>query len=285
MFFLHELVHAFEIALLQARHAAARFLLHENVGNLVVLEDPRQVVRDLRLVVVHEAGGEEGDLAGSALAVSHGELGTRARVRAEGLRAVFREPRIAVHAHHLLAHGSQRLGRRCRVHRMHHDRNRRELAVAVGGGELAIAKVVRRAFAVLLRLVAQHQVREVDVPRVRRHVRTLDHVAHVAEVALVDDVLEARARHLLELALRRRVDQVEKRRKGVAQAHAPPASVADLEDPLFLGDDLRRVEKLRVLPVERVAGRGFEVAFGHKFGDRPLVPLRGTSGLSPGFGC
>src|SRR5439155_1437631 len=114
-----------------------------------------------------------------------------------------------------------------------------------------VAELVRRAVLDLLRLRADHEMREVDVPRMRRNVGTLHHVAHVAQVALVDDVRELLSRHRLELARVGRVDEVEERRERVAQAHASAASVADVVDALHLRDDLRLVEELRVLPVER----------------------------------
>src|SRR5262249_42209310 len=89
----------------------------------------------------------------------------------------------------------------------------------------------------------------------------LHHVAKVAEVALVDHVPELLLRDRVELARRSLVDQVEELRERVAEAHAPPASVADVEDALHLRHDLRLVQAVRTLPVDRMASGGLEAAF------------------------
>src|SRR3546814_7189494 len=81
------------------------------------------------------------------------------------------------------------------------------------------------------RPVAQHQVREIQVELVRRHVGTFGQEAHVAERAGVDHRLEAGAVHGVELAALRPVDQVEQPREAVAQVEAAPAAVADFADP------------------------------------------------------
>jgi hypothetical protein len=120
-----------------------------------------------------------------------------------------------MHADHLFAQRSQGLRLRRRVHGVHDDRDRRELAVTIGGGELRVAEPGWRAVLELPCLGTHHQVREVDVPRMRRNVWTLHHVAHVAEVALVDHLLESLATNLLELARRRCVDEVEERRNAL----------------------------------------------------------------------
>ncbi len=79
-------------------------------------------------------------------------------------------------------------------------------------------------------LRAQHRVRKVDVPWMRWNVRTLAHVAHVAQVALIDDVFVFFLRDTVEFARRAVVDQIEQRRKRAAQADATPAAVTDVED-------------------------------------------------------
>jgi len=63
-----------------------------------------------------------------------------------------------------------------------------------------------------------------------------------------------------KLVLRENVDEVEQGGKGGAQIHAPPAPVADVEDPLELLLDLRRIVEIRILPVERMPRRSFERA-------------------------
>jgi hypothetical protein len=153
-----------------------------------------------------------------------------------------------------------------RVDRLHHHRDGGELADRVGGGQQPVAQA-RPLLPELDRLGAQHQVREVDVPGVRRHVRALGHVAHVAQVALVDHlpvVLFGDAVDLHRLAF---IDQVEQGRERGAQTHAAAAAVADLVDPFEFLVERRRVPEGVALPVERVAGGRFQVAFafGHGF--------------------
>jgi hypothetical protein len=134
-----------------------------------------------------------------------------------------------------------------------------QTAVAVGLRQLALGE---RHLAVLRldRAVAQHQVREVEVELVRRHVRTLGHEAHVAQRAGVDDGLEVRAGDAVELARLRPVDQVEQPREAVAQVEAAAAAVTDVEDPPQLGVEFRRVVERFVAPVERMADRRIEAA-------------------------
>ena len=92
----------------------------------------------------------------------------------------------------------------------------------------------------LHRLGAQHEVREVDVPGMRRHVRTLGHVAHVAQVALVDDLARNPSSSTASSFQRRAlVDQIEQRRKRGAQVEAAPAAVADVVDALELVSSTR----------------------------------------------
>src|SRR5690606_3738352 len=108
---------------------------------------------------------------------------------------------------------------------------------------------------------SQHQVRKVDVPLVRRHVRTFRHVAHVAQVAVVDDLPVRLARYRIDLARVGLVDRVEQRRERVAQAEAAPAAMADIEDPLHLGIERLVVGELRRAPCERIAHRRVQAAF------------------------
>ena len=146
------------------------------------------------------------------------------------------------------------------VDHLHNHRNRRQFAEAVGAGQQAIPKT-RLATFELLGLGAKHQVREVHVPRMRRHVRTLGHVADVAQIALVDDFFVIGLGDAIDLAGLAFVDQVEKRRKRVAQAHAATASVTDVEDPFeFLVDGLAIVVP-GVVPVDGVPCRRLETAF------------------------
>jgi hypothetical protein len=149
---------------------------------------------------------------------------------------------------------------RHRIRQLHHDGNAGELAVHVGGSEELLRRA-HLAFFELDRLGAQHGVRKVEVPRVRRRVRTLGHVAQVADVALVDDLPIVLFIDPVDLHRLARIDQVEQRREGAAQIDAAPATVADVENALEFGKALLLVEKVGVFPVERMADRGFEIAF------------------------
>jgi len=143
---------------------------------------------------------------------------------------------------------------------MYDDGNRRELADGVGARQQAVA---RRHGPVpeSLCLRPQHQVREIDVPRVRRNVWALRHVADVAQVALVDDFPVVGLGDAVHLHRRAFVDEVEQRRKGAAQRYAPATAVADVEDALLFLLQRVRVEELRVAPIERVTRRRLQVAF------------------------
>jgi hypothetical protein len=103
--------------------------------------------------------------------------------------------------------------------------------------------------------------RKIQVPFVRRHVGTFGHVAEVAQVAVLDDLPVVLLLDAVHFQGRRFVDQVEQRREGLAQADAATAAVADVEDALHLVVERSLVVEGRVVPVEGVAGRRFEVAF------------------------
>ncbi len=107
---------------------------------------------------------------------------------------------------------------------------------------------------------AQHQVRKVDIPRMRRHIWAFGHVAHVTEVTLVDHSPKSLLIYAIELAGLRVVDQIEQSRKGIAQIEAAAAPVADIEYPLeFLLQRIGGVE-LRILPPKGMARGRLQIA-------------------------
>lgn len=110
-------------------------------------------------------------------------------------------------------------------------------------------------------LGAQHQVREIEVPLMRRHVGALRHVAEVAEVAVLDDLPVVFLLDAVDFHRFRVIDKVEQRGEGLAEADAAAAAVADVEDALHLVVERRFVVKGGVLPVERMAGGRLEIAF------------------------
>src|SRR5260370_42508799 len=107
---------------------------------------------------------------------------------------------------------------------------------------------------------AQHQVREVDVPRMRRHIRAFGHVTHVAEVALVDHFPKGLLVYAIELAGLRFVDQIEQGRKGIAQIEAAAAAMADIEYPFEFLLQRTGVVELRILPAKGMARGRLQIA-------------------------
>jgi hypothetical protein len=103
-------------------------------------------------------------------------------------------------------------------------------------------------------------VREIYVPLVWRHVRTLGLVAEVAEIALVDDLGEVGLGNPIDFHRRGFVDQVKQGRKRVAKADTASAPVADAEDALQLLVERSLVVELRILPVQRMTRRRFKAA-------------------------
>jgi hypothetical protein len=128
--------------------------------------------------------------------------------------------------------------------------------------------------------------REIDVPRMRRDVRALRHVAEVAQIALVDDLDVVALGNRIELAGLALVDEVEQRGERAAEADAAPAAVADLEDPPELLVERRLIVELRVAPVDRMARRRFEAAFAYRHDVWPACrsdfsPTRRRARLKP----
>ena len=132
--------------------------------------------------------------------------------------------------------------------------NPRHAGIAVGLGQLLGAE--RRAVFLEFRCpVAQHQVREIQVELVRRHIGALGHEAHVAERAGIHDRLEILAVDGIQLQRGRLVDQIEQFRERITQIEATAATVTDIEDaPQFL-IDLRRIGEIGAFPFNRMTGR------------------------------
>jgi hypothetical protein len=233
-------------------------------GNRVVLEHGDEIEADARLVVVDDAGREQHDLAGAALAID--DLGRAALLLGRTAKSLARQrwqPGIGVDVERRLQHLAHRPGPVRRIHRLDDDRNAGELAVHVGRGEQLRAGA-DLALAVADRLGAQHQVRKVDVPWVRRNVRAFGHVAEVAQVALLDDLGVVLLVDLVHLAVGGGVDQLEQGRERLAEADAAAAAVADVEDALHLGEGLALVAIVGASPVDRMPGRRLEIAFAQR---------------------
>jgi hypothetical protein len=92
----------------------------------------------------------------------------------------------------------------------------------------------------------------------RRDVGTLGHVAHVAQIAVIDYLPIVLLVHGIEVAGLRLVDQIEQRRKGVAEIEAASAAVADLEHPFELLIERLGIVELWFLPGEGMPRRRLE---------------------------
>ena len=119
------------------------------------------------------------------------------------------------------------------------------------------------ALAMLHVLGAQHEVREVDVPGMRRNVRTLRHEAHVTQVTVIDDVPVDLLVDAIELERRARVDRVEQCREGIAQAEAAATAMADVEDALEFFLERGFVDELGASPVERMTRGSLQAALAY----------------------
>src|SRR5690606_19874039 len=95
----------------------------------------------------------------------------------------------------------------------------------------------------------------------RRHVRALRHVAHVAEVTVIDHIPVDLLVDGIELSGRRFVDRIEERREGVAKAEAAPTAVTDIEDALELLEQRLFIYVVGILPRDGVTRGSFETAF------------------------
>jgi len=101
----------------------------------------------------------------------------------------------------------------------------------------------------------------------RRHIWTLRHVAHVAQIALIDDLPVPLLLDAIDLAGGAFVNQIKQAGKTIAEAYATAAAVTDIEDALkFLEYALLAIE-FGIPPVQRVACRGFQIAFAYCHGD------------------
>ena len=117
---------------------------------------------------------------------------------------------------HQSTHGRVLIGS---VHDLGNDRNSSEAPNQIRVRQQTVARAGATSFE-SHRLGAQHQVREVDVPRMRRHVRALGHVAHVAQVTVIDHFPVVGLRHTVDLHRLGVIDEIEQRRESIAQAEA-----------------------------------------------------------------
>ncbi len=226
-----------------------------------MLEHSDEVEPDLRLIAISVAGGEQRHFTASHSRRLRGDGGLTApgELLAQGVGPVWRHRRLRMHPQRgvqkLASHRTAVDG----VDRFGDDGNARQFADHVRGTQHLVAPP-RAATAVFDGLGAQHQVREVDVPRMRRHIRTFGHVTHVTEVALVDHLPKGLFIHAIDLAGLRIVDQIEQSRKGIAQIETAAAAMADVEYPFEFFLQRTGVIELGILLPKRMARGRFQIA-------------------------
>ena len=258
----HQLFHRFQITQFQLGHAAAGFLFHHHRRNFIVRQQLQQIVADARLVVVHITGGIDRHLARCTLASLHLKPALRFGSGAESGAVVLRQFAVGVDMQHAVDQLADRLALQAGVHHLHHHGDRRELAHRVGRRQQLVAER-RPALLEFDRLGTQHDVRKIDVPRMRRHIRAFGHVAEIAQIALIDHLHVVGLGDTIHFHRRRLVHQIEQRRKRGAQRHAAATAMAGVKYTLHLMVEFFFVVKIRIFPIQRVTGRGFEIAFAY----------------------
>ena len=211
----------FDVSAVEVGHAAAELAFGAGHRAVVLFEDGHRIASDLRLVVVHDAGGEERH----PVALGQAAAPALAEPAVERLVMEARQGPVAVDAERLLqeqAAGGGRVG---------------EVGQGRGGGAEGAHGVRAPQPAVLpadafrrrpRRLRPEHQAREVDVEAVRGRVGAVVE-AELALPAEVDDPPVVGRGDLGHVALVG-IDALEHEVEARAQAMAPAAAVADLGD-------------------------------------------------------
>ncbi len=229
-----------------------------------MLEHRDQVHADSRLVDVVVAGGEQGDLAGG-----------RARGRsfgltpdpgfeplAQGIAVVLGDPRLGVDAEREVQELAADAGSVRGVDNPRDHGNARKGPDPIGVGQELIPRLGLALF-VFQRLSPQHQVRKVQIPLVGRDIGALGHEAQVAQIAMVHDLPIGLLGYPIHLHGVRLVHQVKQGGKGLTQADATPATVANVIDPFEFLEQGAFLEELGIGPLDRVPGGCLQVAFAH----------------------
>src|SRR5882724_3085264 len=102
---------------------------------------------------------------------------------------------------------------------------------------------------------------EIQSPRVRRHVRTLGHITHVAQIALIDYFGVIFLGDAVHLTVFGGVNQIKQGGERAAQTQTTTTTMTNIEHPLKLCVEFVFVIKIRIFPIQRVTGWRFEIAF------------------------
>ena len=222
----------------------------------------------MRIIVIGKTGGEDRRLAPERRRFGVHDRQGFLGARGEGLAVELGQFHIARHARDLF---QKRPGQPVvTVRSPVRDRRReaRELSIAVRLGQLLFIKRRTTVFFALGRAVAQHQVREIDIEFMRRHVGAFGQEAHVAQGAGVHDLAQIRGLDAMHFGVARFVHHVEQAWEGIAKIEAAAAAMTDVELAPHLGFEFIGVEIIGILPVDDMACRRFETAFSHASGLR-----------------
>ena len=94
------------------------------------------------------------------------------------------------------------------VYKLNHYRDRRQFSISISGREIGVAEFARSALFELDRLGAQHQMREIHIPGMWWYVRAFGHVAHIAQITLIDNLPVFVLWHAVHFQRRTLVDEI-----------------------------------------------------------------------------
>ena len=165
---------------------------------------------------------------------------------------VVRNRGVAMHAQSVLEQAATKLALVGGVHDLSDDRDAGEFADPICLAQNLVSN--RDAFTFeTCGFRAQHQMRKIDIPLVWRHIWAFRHVAHVAQVAMINDVPIDRLRNCVQFHALRLVNRIEQCWKRIAQVEAAATAVTNIEHALEFIEEFGLVVKLVALPVERMA--------------------------------
>ena len=238
-----------------------------------MLEYSHQILAYHRLITIHVTGGEQRHLAfGNTCRFSRVGAGVSTNAFAQRVAVILRQLRFCMHAEHGLQQLAGRFHLIDGVDHLGHHRNTSQITDGIGTGKNSVAGL-NITLLVFVGLGTQHQVWKVEIPLVRRHIRTLGHITEVAQVTVIDHLPVVLFFNPIDFKCRRLVHQVEQGREGLTQTDAATTSMADIEHPLHLFEQRLFVIKIGAFPVQRMPGWRFQITFSRccwrRHGDLP----------------